>query len=89
VSGGKRFLDQWSQDIQRHSESPKAQIRIDADSNQISLEVRHEGVGLELPSEKEGGADTPKLGVGLAGMSERIQELGESCRSLLEVGEPR
>src|ERR1700722_1776347 len=62
--------------IQRHSKSLKAQIRIEYTPTQITLEVRDEGIGMPPASSAVAESSQPKLGVGLAGMSERIRELG-------------
>lgn len=61
---------------QRHSKSAKAQIRIESTPRQITLEIRDEGIGMQLASSGVAGGSRPKLGVGLTGMSERIEELG-------------
>jgi signal transduction histidine kinase len=62
--------------VERHSRSSKAEIRIETDSNQISLEVKDEGVGLQSLSTETPEGGEPMFGVGLAGMSERIKQLG-------------
>jgi signal transduction histidine kinase len=62
--------------IQRHSKSAKALIRLEARPDEVSLEVRDEGVGMEYTSSQAPDQGGPKFGVGLAGMSERIQQLG-------------
>jgi signal transduction histidine kinase len=62
--------------IQRHSKSAKALIRLEARPDEVILEVRDEGVGMEPTSSQAPDQGGPKFGVGLAGMSERIQQLG-------------
>src|ERR1700693_284195 len=62
--------------IQRHSKSSEAQIRIESTPRQITLEVRDEGVGMQPASWCVAEGSQPRLGVGLTGMSERIEELG-------------
>ena len=62
--------------IQRHSKSSEAQIRIESTPGEITLEVRDEGVGMQPASSGVAEGSQPRLGVGLTGMSERIEELG-------------
>ena len=62
--------------IQRHAKSSEAQIRIESTPRQITLEVRDEGVGMQPASSGPAEGSQPRLGVGLTGMSERIEELG-------------
>ena len=71
-----RVIQECLLNIQRHSKSQKAQIRIEADSERITLEVRDDGVGMQSAALErvEGGA--PKVGVGLAGMAERMKQIG-------------
>ncbi|MFZ0522333.1 MAG: sensor histidine kinase [Candidatus Acidiferrales bacterium] len=62
--------------IQRHSKSSKAWIRIGADSKQVILEIRDEGIGMNPPGSETAEVDRAKLGVGLEGISARMQQLG-------------
>lgn len=62
--------------IQRHSKSSKAWIRIGADSKQVILEIRDEGIGMNPPGSGTAEVDRAKLGVGLEGISARMQQLG-------------
>jgi signal transduction histidine kinase len=62
--------------IQRHSKSAKALIHLEARPDEVRLEVRDEGVGIEHMSSRAPDHSGPKFGVGLAGMSERIKRLG-------------
>jgi PAS domain S-box-containing protein len=61
---------------QRHSKSSKAQMRIEFDSNQITLLMRDDGIGKQLAKSNMVEGSQPTLGVGLAGMAERMKELG-------------
>jgi signal transduction histidine kinase len=63
---------------QRHSKSSKAQMRIETDSNQITLDMRDDGIGMQPAKSNMADGSQPKLGVGLAGMAERMKELGGS-----------
>jgi len=62
--------------IQRHAKSSEAQIRIESTPRQITLEVRDEGVGMQPAGSGVAEGSQPRFGVGLTGMSERIEELG-------------
>jgi PAS domain S-box-containing protein len=70
-----RMIQECLTNIHRHSGSPVAKIRIGRDATQVKVEVADRGKG--IPAEKQivlggGGA----LGVGMAGMKERIRQLG-------------
>ena len=70
-----RVLQESLTNVHRHSRTPSAEIKVEADAEQITIEVRDHGQGMPghiLEQIQEGA----KLGVGLAGMRERIHELG-------------
>lgn len=71
-----RVIQECLLNIQRHSKSKKAQIRIEMDSEQITLEVRDEGVGMQSSALETAEGVAPKVGVGLAGMAERMKQIG-------------
>jgi PAS domain S-box-containing protein len=71
-----RVIQECLLNIQRHSGSPKARIQMEIDSKQLTLEVRDEGVGIQVATSGRAEAAGPRLGVGLAGMSERMKEIG-------------
>jgi PAS domain S-box-containing protein len=74
-----RVLQECLTNVQRHSGSPTADISIDRDSDLITLEVADRGKGLPPAVLEQGGQDwMGSLGVGLRGMSERLQQLGGS-----------
>jgi len=58
--------------VHRHSGSPKATIRLAADAERVLLEISDQGVGFAHTVGQPGAS----LGVGLAGMRERIHQLG-------------
>jgi PAS domain S-box-containing protein len=60
--------------IHRHAASPWAAIRLKVQSNSATLEVEDAGRGMARTAEAD--ADGPSLGVGLAGMRERIRQIG-------------
>jgi signal transduction histidine kinase len=71
-----RIVQEGLTNVHRHSQSPKARIRISWRPKEIELELHDEGKGmpagsLELPL-LGGGI----LGVGIAGMRERVKQLG-------------
>ena len=64
-----RVLQESLTNVHRHSGSPSALIRLEREDGSVRLEVCDEGRG--LPSGKRRG-----LGVGIAGMRERMRQLG-------------
>jgi PAS domain S-box-containing protein len=61
--------------IHRHSASPWAEIRLQVGPGSVVLEVEDAGRGISrVPAHLSSGS--PSLGVGLAGMRERIRQLG-------------
>ncbi len=61
--------------IHRHSASPWAEIRLQAQPDSVVLEIEDAGRGIStVPTDSTSGG--PPLGVGLAGMRERIRQLG-------------
>ena len=70
-----RALQESLTNVHRHSQSSKVNIHIDLENGQATLSVRDygRGFGREQLETFRGGSD---LGVGLAGMRERVSELG-------------
>jgi len=69
-----RVLQEALSNIQRHSKSTKAEVQFRADRKNASLNIRDFGVGLPpsmIRNFKENGSS---VGVGLAGMKERVRE---------------
>ncbi|MGB6307846.1 MAG: PAS domain S-box protein [Steroidobacteraceae bacterium] len=60
--------------IHRHADSPWAAIRLKVQSNSVTLEVEDAGCGMARTAGAD--LDAPSLGVGLAGMRERIRQIG-------------
>ncbi len=74
-----RVLQECLTNVQRHSGSATADIRIHRDGDGITLDVADHGKGLPAAVLEQGGQDwMGSLGVGLRGMSERLQQLGGS-----------
>ena len=63
-----RIAQEALTNIHRHAASPWAAIRLKIQSNSVMLEIEDAGRGMD--------ARAPTLGVGLAGMRERIRQLG-------------
>lgn len=71
-----RALQEGLTNIHRHSQSSSAEIRLESDAEVVTLEVQDHGRGLpEEVAKRLREGDTPG-GVGLAGMKERVNELG-------------
>jgi PAS domain S-box-containing protein len=84
-----RIVQESLANIQRHSASPTAQIRIFHQNSILTLEVADQGRGIpnpavvpephnsaQIPSEAGSPSATTRLGVGIPGMRERIAQLG-------------
>lgn len=63
-----RIAQEALTNVHRHAASPWAAIRLMMQSNSVMLEIEDAGRGFD--------ASTPALGVGLAGMRERIRQIG-------------
>lgn len=70
-----RVIQESLTNVHRHSGSPKAQIRLRRAASKIDLEVRDEGKGMP-PETQLHGTEQRALGVGIAGMRERVEQLG-------------
>jgi two-component system, NarL family, sensor kinase len=71
-----RVLQESLTNVHRHSRAKSAEISVEVDAEQVTIEVRDHGRGMPSHVIKQVEAETSKLGVGLAGMRERIHELG-------------
>jgi PAS domain S-box-containing protein len=67
-----RVVQESLGNVHRHSGSPTATIRIAREAAEVILEVTDQGQGLHL----RGDGTVVKAGVGLAGMRERVRQLG-------------
>jgi len=67
-----RVMQESLGNVHRHSGSPTATIRITREDGAVILEVTDQGHGLHLRSD----GTVAKAGVGLAGMRERMRQLG-------------
>ena len=70
-----RIVQQGLANIHRHSESRVAEFRLAEDNKQIKIVIRDDGRG--IPAEKLNHLRSGKqlIGVGIAGMRERIRDL--------------
>lgn len=71
-----RILQESLTNVHRHARAPSAEIKVETDAEQISIEVRDHGKGMPRNVLQQIRGEGVKLGVGLAGMRERIHELG-------------
>jgi len=70
-----RVVQECLSNIQRHSGSPVAKIRIRRQADSVILEVEDEGRGFQPAPTKEGSTGS-RIGLGLTGMKERVRLLG-------------
>jgi PAS domain S-box-containing protein len=71
-----RIIQEALTNIHRHSASSKASIHLTASLNEILLTIADEGVGMAATITAEEQNRRKKLGVGVAGMRERVLQLG-------------
>lgn len=71
-----RILQESLTNVHRHSRAQSAEISLEVDAEQVSLEIRDHGRGMPIHIVEQIAGEGSKLGVGLAGMRERIHELG-------------
>lgn len=73
-----RIVQESLANIQKHSGSSTAKIRLHANHDGIELEISDQGRGLAAQSKNEddGVSRTSRLGVGILGMRERTAQLG-------------
>ncbi len=71
-----RIVQESLTNVHRHSGSPRAEIALRRSSDEIRLEVRDVGRGISPEILDRLGAGAGMLGVGIAGMRERMKQLG-------------
>jgi PAS domain S-box-containing protein len=69
-----RVVQEALTNVHRYSGSQTVTIRLAREEGQIRAEVRDQGSGLALPAPPPG-REVPPLGVGIAGMRERVMQL--------------
>jgi PAS domain S-box-containing protein len=81
-----RIVQESLTNMHRHSESSTGEIRMQVISGEIVLEVRDRGKGIAPPVLEKIKRDAPGVGVGIAGMRERMRQVGG--RLEIESGSP-
>ncbi len=71
-----RIVQESLTNIQRHSGSPTATIRLRGDSACVTLDVADRGRGMDKNVIERGKGSGTRLGVGILGMRERMTQLG-------------
>ena len=71
-----RIVQESLSNIQRHSGSQTAKIRLRADASRVELEVSDQGHGMDQTAVERGRSARTRLGVGILGMRERMTQLG-------------
>lgn len=71
-----RVLQEALTNVHRHSGSAKADIHLTLDARQVQLEIQDYGHGVPPETLHQLNKDGGKTGVGIAGMRERVRELG-------------
>jgi PAS domain S-box-containing protein len=71
-----RALQEALTNVHRHSDSPKADIRVSLEPTHIRLDVQDYGQGIPDEVLRQMNQGAGKTGVGIAGMRERVRELG-------------
>jgi len=71
-----RIVQESLSNIQRHSSSRTARIRLDGSQNEVILEVSDQGLGMSQASGQRLNEPGARFGVGIVGMRERMAQLG-------------
>jgi PAS domain S-box-containing protein len=71
-----RVVQESLTNIQRHSGSPQAKIRIERDPGKITLEISDKGSGISGSPRRRNGKMSFGLGVGIPSMHERVTLIG-------------
>lgn len=71
-----RILQEALTNIHKHSESPSVDIRVKIEGSKVSLRIRDYGKGIPASVIDTFNKSHAGLGVGLAGMRERVRDLG-------------
>jgi PAS domain S-box-containing protein len=75
-----RAVQEALTNVHRHSESSAVDIRLMVDGKQVRLEIKDNGKGIPPNQLKHLREDSAESGVGIAGMRERMRELGGSLQ---------
>jgi PAS domain S-box-containing protein len=71
-----RIVQESLSNIHRHSGSLTAEVRVELEPQQVNLEVRDKGRGIPAAILEHVNGSLADLGVGIAGMRERLRQLG-------------
>ncbi len=71
-----RVVQESLTNIQRHAETPRAEIRIRRDPRKVTLEVSDRGRGFPYSVRREGRGVPSDIGVGIPSMDERVRLAG-------------
>ena len=69
-----RIVQESLSNVHRHSGSKTARVQLSQDETEIRLEISDQGRGFVTPVANQ--VDATRLGVGIAGMRERVRQLG-------------
>jgi signal transduction histidine kinase len=69
-----RILQESLTNIQRHARTSSAEVHLDFADQRVSMRVQDQGVGIPAEALKRFHVDGTQVGVGLAGMRQRMQE---------------
>ncbi len=71
-----RIVQESLTNIQKHSGSPTASIRLHSDAEAVILEIQDRGRGMPAVAERKPEVPGARFGVGILGMRERMTQLG-------------
>jgi len=71
-----RVVQESLTNIQRHSGSPQATIRIERDKEKLTIEIIDKGHGIAAGNQKLTGTPLQGIGVGIPSMQERVKQIG-------------
>jgi two-component system NarL family sensor kinase len=77
-----RVLQESLRNVHRHSGSPRVDVRFDGTREQVTLEVRDYGRGMPDELLRSFEQTDSAVGIGLAGMRERISELNGRLKTM-------
>jgi PAS domain S-box-containing protein len=75
-----RVLQESLTNVHRHSDASKVRVVLHVDAEQVNLEITDNGQGMPRERLERLQTDASASGVGLAGMRERVRELGGSLK---------
>jgi len=79
-----RVVQEALTNVHRHSKSAASAIRLERADGKVRIAVTDSGIGMPLPSAATGWKSP--LGIGIAGMQERVKQLGGTLEIQSELG---